>query len=40
MHLLNVCDNFIALNDLDKIVSLFVSSHLINSTLTKGKVLE
>jgi hypothetical protein len=41
MHLLNVCGNFSALNDLTKkIVSLLVSPYLINLTLTNGKVLQ
>jgi hypothetical protein len=41
MRLLNECDNFSALNDLDeKLVSLLVGPNLINLTLTNGKALE
>jgi hypothetical protein len=40
MRLLTECGNFSALNDLDKILSLLVSPHLINSTLTIVKALE
>ena len=41
MHLLNVCDHFSALNDLDKkLVSLLVGPNLFVSTPTNGKVLK